>query len=74
MLTKDVYLKPLIVVMMLMFLQQFSGINAVLFYTQTIFEDAGSDIAPGKRTANLPQTYRKLTANLPQTYRKLWVN
>ena len=44
----DVYWKPFAIIMMLMFLQQFSGINAVLFYTQTIFADAGSSIEPGK--------------------------
>lgn len=47
MLTEEVYWKPLAVVIMLMFFQQFCGINAVLFYTQTIFQDAGSDMDPG---------------------------
>ena len=48
MLTEEVYWKPLAIVMMLMFLQQFCGINAVLFYTQIIFEDAGSEMDPGE--------------------------
>ncbi|KAM3959838.1 facilitated trehalose transporter Tret1 [Aphomia sociella] len=30
----------------LMFFQQFSGINAVIFYTNNIFQSAGSDIQP----------------------------
>lgn len=48
MLTEEVYWKPLFIVMTLMFLQQFCGINAVIFYTQQIFKDAGNeDIDPG---------------------------
>ncbi|KAL7727868.1 hypothetical protein ACLKA6_019435 [Drosophila palustris] len=35
----------LIISMMLMFFQQFSGINAVIFYTQSIFESAGSSLS-----------------------------
>ncbi|XP_076658649.1 trehalose transporter 1 isoform X2 [Halictus rubicundus] len=38
-------LKPFMISVGLMFFQQFSGINAVVFYTVQIFEDAGSDIA-----------------------------
>ncbi|KAI5635707.1 sugar transporter domain-containing protein [Phthorimaea operculella] len=34
----------------LMFFQQFSGINAVLFYTMNIFEAAGSKLDPGIAT------------------------
>ncbi|RVE46763.1 hypothetical protein evm_008547 [Chilo suppressalis] len=34
----------------LMFFQQFSGINAVIFYTNQIFQSAGSDIPPGIAT------------------------
>ena len=45
--TKPAYYKPFIYVMLLMFFQQFSGINVVIFYTQVIFRDAGSDIDPG---------------------------
>jgi len=45
--TNAAYLKPLAVVVILMLLQQFSGINVVIFYTQKIFNDAGSDIDVG---------------------------
>ncbi|XP_076280288.1 trehalose transporter 1 isoform X2 [Lasioglossum baleicum] len=38
-------LKPFMISLGLMFFQQFSGINAVVFYTVQIFEDAGSSIA-----------------------------
>ncbi|XP_044741584.1 facilitated trehalose transporter Tret1-like isoform X2 [Chrysoperla carnea] len=38
------YLKPLMISLGLMFFQQMSGINAVIFYTVQIFEDAGSTI------------------------------
>lgn len=34
----------------LMFFQQFSGINAVIFYTNNIFQSAGSDIPPAIAT------------------------
>ncbi|KAK6618116.1 Facilitated trehalose transporter Tret1 [Polyplax serrata] len=37
-------LKPLVILIGLMFFQQMSGINAVIFYTVTIFKDAGSSI------------------------------
>jgi len=37
-------LKPLSISLGLMFFQQFSGINAVIFYTVQIFKDAGSTI------------------------------
>ncbi|XP_062125091.1 facilitated trehalose transporter Tret1-2 homolog isoform X2 [Drosophila sulfurigaster albostrigata] len=37
--------KGLIISMLLMFFQQFSGINAVIFYTQFIFESAGSSLS-----------------------------
>lgn len=37
-------LKPLLISLGLMFFQQFSGINAVIFYTVQIFQDAGSSI------------------------------
>ena len=45
--TKKQYLAPFLIVLTLMFLQQFSGINAILFYVQTIFMDAGSSMDPG---------------------------
>ncbi|CRK96410.1 CLUMA_CG009826, isoform B [Clunio marinus] len=37
-------LKPLLISLGLMFFQQLSGINAVIFYTVQIFQDAGSTI------------------------------
>jgi facilitated trehalose transporter len=38
------YLKPLLTSLGLMFFQQFSGINAVIFYTVSIFEMSGSTV------------------------------
>lgn len=38
------YLWPLSIALGLMFFQQFSGINAMIFYTVSIFKDAGSTI------------------------------
>ncbi len=46
-LSKPQYVKPFAIVMVLMFLQQFCGANAVIFYVQTIFIDAGSHMDPG---------------------------
>ena len=46
-LTEGVYLKPFIVATILMFLQQFCGVNAVIFYAEIIFIKAGSSIEPG---------------------------
>lgn len=37
-------IKPLLILIGLMFFQQMSGINAVIFYTVNIFKDAGSTI------------------------------
>ena len=45
--SKAVYLKPFGICIGIMFLQQFSGINEVLFYLQDIFKDAGSDLDAG---------------------------
>ena len=45
--TDAVYLRPFLIVMALMFFQQFSGINAVLFYLKDIFIKAGSDMDAG---------------------------
>ena len=45
--TMSVYLKPFVIEMGLMFFQQFSGINAVIFYLQYIFYKAGSSMDPG---------------------------
>lgn len=39
-------IKAMIISIGLVFFQQFSGINAVLFYAQKIFEQAGSSLAP----------------------------
>lgn len=43
-LMKKANLKPLLISLGLMFFQQLSGINAVIFYTVQIFQDAGSTI------------------------------
>lgn len=43
-LLKPCNLKPLLISLGLMFFQQLSGINAVIFYTVSIFKDAGSTI------------------------------
>ena len=45
--SKAVYLKPFGYSMFLMFMQQFSGINQVVFYLQAIFEKSGSTLDPG---------------------------
>ncbi|XP_046649044.1 facilitated trehalose transporter Tret1-2 homolog isoform X2 [Daphnia pulicaria] len=37
-------MKPLLISMALMFFQQFSGINAIVFYSASIFQEAGSTI------------------------------
>lgn len=41
---KMVYLRPLLISLGLMFFQQLSGINAVIFYTVTIFEKSGGSV------------------------------
>jgi facilitated trehalose transporter len=43
-------LKSLVIILGLMFFQQMSGINAVIFYTTQIFEDTGSDIDSSVQT------------------------
>ncbi|KAL4715347.1 hypothetical protein ACJJTC_015118 [Scirpophaga incertulas] len=40
-------LKPLTIVIVLLIFQQFSGIDAVIFFTVEIFKSAGSALAPG---------------------------
>ncbi len=43
--------KPILLSLSLMFFQQFSGVNAIIFYTTTIFESAGSQaISPNDAT------------------------
>lgn len=44
------YLKPLLTSLGLMFFQQFSGVNAVIFYTVPIFKMSGSSIDPNLST------------------------
>ena len=46
----NIYLKPLLVVMVVMMLQQLSGINAVSFYIQIIFNQAKTGLSPCKLT------------------------
>lgn len=43
-LLKPSHIKPILISLGLMFFQQMSGINAVIFYTVQIFKDAGSTI------------------------------
>ena len=43
-LLKMAYVRPLLISLGLMFFQQLSGINAVIFYTVTIFEKSGGSI------------------------------
>ena len=41
---------PLLISLLLMFSQQFSGISVVIVYTDDIFADAGSSLAPSTQT------------------------
>ncbi|XP_045468103.1 facilitated trehalose transporter Tret1-like [Harmonia axyridis] len=43
---KQPNLKPLAIILCLMFFQQFSGINAVIFYTTSIFRASRWDVSP----------------------------
>lgn len=43
-LTNKYLIKPLLISMALMFFQQFSGINAIVFYSASVFQDAGSSL------------------------------
>lgn len=45
--SKGVYLRPFLIMIGLMFFQQFAGINAVLFYLKDVFIKAGSDMDAG---------------------------
>ncbi len=45
--TKQMYLKPFLLIMLLIFLNQLSGIGFFFRYTQEIFRDAGSDLDEG---------------------------
>ena len=47
MFSDSVYLKPFALSLGLMFLQQFSGVNQVIFYLQTIFQKSGSTLDQG---------------------------
>jgi hypothetical protein len=38
-------MKPFLMALALMLFQQFSGVNAVLFYLQDIFDAAGSELS-----------------------------
>jgi len=49
-LTKGSILKPFGIVMGIMFFQQFTGINAIIYNTVSIFESAGSSIEPNYAT------------------------
>ncbi|EFA03570.2 Facilitated trehalose transporter Tret1-2 homolog-like Protein [Tribolium castaneum] len=44
------YLTPLLIVLGLMFCQQFSGINVVIYYSTQIFDDTGSHLDPTIQT------------------------
>ena len=46
-LTRPVYRRPFLIAMGLMFFQQFNGINAIVFYTQKIFDQTGTSLDPG---------------------------
>ena len=43
-LTNKYLMKPLLISTALMFFQQFSGINAIVFYSASVFQDAGSSL------------------------------
>ncbi len=45
--TDQIYLKPFLLIMLLIFLNQLSGISFFFRYTQEIFRDAGSDLDEG---------------------------
>lgn len=46
-LTDPQYRTPFAIANFLMFMQQFCGINVIIFYSQTIFQKAGSTLDPG---------------------------
>ena len=52
-LTVDIYWKPLFIVSIIFFVRQFCGINAVMFYLQNIFIDAGVGMDPGRVAVKL---------------------
>ncbi|RZC36075.1 Sugar tr domain containing protein [Asbolus verrucosus] len=47
----NLHLKVFVIVLGLMFFQQFSGINAIIFYTTQIFEESGSSLDASLCTA-----------------------
>ena len=55
--TVGVYVKPLVVTLCLMFFQQFSGINAVSFNIQLIFDQANTGLSACKSSLHYFFTY-----------------
>ena len=45
--TERVYAVPMLLMLAIMFIQQYSGINAIFFYLNTIFEQADTGMDAG---------------------------